>query len=443
MSFPQSSTSNNPAAVPASAGAQGAEGSIEDDQALPTQSTQSTKNLDSHSCTSSTPLQATTAEVTQVSRRAPAPNKGALPKAATALPIPESESKSESNSSGNPIFKSVRSAWKKAKVRGRWRRSIDLEQARKERDQENNDTSDRTATHAMERMEESKEDALFYSPPNEENKQQNPVDGATAAATTTSSRTDGATGGAQSLLVSVPSAPISIDQSCTVCIRFHPETTQSIRVSVNPAEQKRISRANYQVDYVNHLIPHLQEIFSCPFYLGKMDRYEAEALLACKPEGSFLLRDSAQENYVFSVSFRRYSRSLHARIEETNHKFSFDCHDPGVHASRDIRGLLDFYKDPLSCMFFEPMLLFPILRKKTFSLQELARTVICDNTTYDGIAELPIPKTLHQFLREYHYKHKVESRALELNPSSLNLPNSSTNNSEMKPSTSNLDVMPK
>ena len=35
-----------------------------------------------------------------------------------------------------------------------------------------------------------------------------------------------------------------------------------------------------------------------------MDRYEAEALLADKPEGSFLLRDSAQENYVFSVSFR-------------------------------------------------------------------------------------------------------------------------------------------
>jgi len=243
-------------------------------------------------------------------------------------------------------------------------------------------------------------------------------------------------------LVSVPSAANSINQNCTVCIRFHPETTQSIRVSVNPGEQKRISRANYQVDYVNHLIPHLQEIFSCPFYLGKMDRYEAEALLACKPEGSFLLRDSAQENYVFSVSFRRYSRSLHARIEETNHKFSFDCHDPGVHASRDIRGLLDFYKDPLSCMFFEPMLLFPILRKKTFSLQELARTVICDNTTYDGIAELPIPKTLHPFLREYHYKHKVESRALELNPSLLTLPNSEQP-SMADTSSTNLDVMPK
>lgn len=179
------------------------------------------------------------------------------------------------------------------------------------------------------------------------------------------------------------------------------------------------TRANFQVDYVSYLIPGLQDIFSCPFYWGKMDRYEAEALLANKPEGSFLLRDSAQDNYVFSVSFRRYSRSLHARIEETRHKFSFDCHDPGVYASQSIRGLLDHYKDPLSCMFFEPMLLFPILRKKPFTLQELARNVICDSTSYDGVSTLPIPKTLKSFLREYHYKHKVESRALELNSSRI------------------------
>ena len=183
------------------------------------------------------------------------------------------------------------------------------------------------------------------------------------------------------------------------------------------------------MDYINYLIPGLKDIFNCPFYWGKMDRYEAEALLADKPEGSFLLRDSAQDNYVFSVSFRRYSRSLHARIEETQHKFSFDCHDPGVHASRSIRGLLDYYKDPLSCMFFEPMLLFPILRKKPFSLQELARTVICDHTEYESVSYLPIPKTLQSFLREYHYKHKFDSRALELSPSVLNMPKKDEENS--------------
>lgn len=52
-----------------------------------------------------------------------------------------------------------------------------------------------------------------------------------------------------------------------------------------------------------------------------MDRYEAERLLENKPEGTFLLRDSAQEEFLFSVSFRKYGRSLHARIEQFNHKF--------------------------------------------------------------------------------------------------------------------------
>ena len=65
--------------------------------------------------------------------------------------------------------------------------------------------------------------------------------------------------------------------------------------------------------------------------------------------------------------------------------------------------------------FEEPMLLFPVLRKMPFSLQDLARTVICDSTTYNGVSKLPIPKTLQNYLREYHYRHKVESRPLEIN----------------------------
>lgn len=91
------------------------------------------------------------------------------------------------------------------------------------------------------------------------------------------------------------------------------------------------------------MVPDLQRITNCGFYWGKMDRYEAERLLEGKPEGifnyfssciqansilsfqlgTFLLRDSAQEEFLFSVSFRKYGRSLHARIEQFNHKFRF------------------------------------------------------------------------------------------------------------------------
>ncbi|XP_046817501.1 suppressor of cytokine signaling 5-like isoform X3 [Vespa crabro] len=168
-----------------------------------------------------------------------------------------------------------------------------------------------------------------------------------------------------------------------------------------------------EVDYVHCLVPDLRSITACSFYWGKMDRYEAERLLEGKQEGTFLLRDSAQEEFLFSVSFRKYGRSLHARIEQWNHKFSFDSHDPGVYASETVCGLIEHYKDPSCCMFFEPMLTIPLHRNFAFPLQHLCRAVITTRTTYDGINKLQLPKTLKSYLKEYHYKQRVRVRRLD------------------------------
>ncbi|KAG8258505.1 uncharacterized protein LOC124364148 [Homalodisca vitripennis] len=168
-----------------------------------------------------------------------------------------------------------------------------------------------------------------------------------------------------------------------------------------------------QVDYIHCLVPDLLQITSCSFYWGKMDRYEAERLLEGRPEGTFLLRDSAQEEYLFSVSFRKYGRSLHARIEQWNHRFSFDSHDPGVFASTTVCGLIEHYKDPSCCMFFEPMLTIPLHRNFPFPLQHLCRAVICSRTTYDGVSHLRLPKSLKSYLKEYHYKQRVRVRRFD------------------------------
>lgn len=90
---------------------------------------------------------------------------------------------------------------------------------------------------------------------------------------------------------------------------------------LNQSQSPQALKVHSQVDFIHCLVPDLQKITSCGFYWGKMDRYQAETLLDGKPEGTFLLRDSAQEEYLFSVSFRKYGRSLHARIEQFNHKF--------------------------------------------------------------------------------------------------------------------------
>ncbi|XP_037073206.1 suppressor of cytokine signaling 5-like, partial [Pollicipes pollicipes] len=168
------------------------------------------------------------------------------------------------------------------------------------------------------------------------------------------------------------------------------------------------------VDYIHCLVPDLLRIVNSPFYWGEMDRYEAERLLENKPEGTFLLRDSAQEEYLFSVSFRRYSRSLHARIEQWNQNFSFDSHDPGVYASSTVTGLIEHYKDPSCCMFFEPMLTRPLNRTFVFPLTHLCRAAIVSCINYDGINQLRLPRPLRQFLMEYHYKQRVRVRRYEL-----------------------------
>ncbi|XP_016327821.1 suppressor of cytokine signaling 5-like [Sinocyclocheilus anshuiensis] len=181
----------------------------------------------------------------------------------------------------------------------------------------------------------------------------------------------------------------------------------------NPKSQDRLHRIHTQIDYIHCLVPDLLRITNLPCYCGVMDRYQAETLLEGKPEGTFLLRDSAQEDYLFSVSFRRYGRSLHARIEQWNHNFSFDVHDPSVFHAPTVTGLLEHYKDPNSCMFFEPLLSNPIHRSQPFSLQRICRAVISSRTTYDGINALPLPNALKEHLKEYHYKQRVRIRRLD------------------------------
>eukprot|EP00057_Strongylocentrotus_purpuratus_P013149 XP_011667623.1 PREDICTED: uncharacterized protein LOC578276 [Strongylocentrotus purpuratus] len=169
-----------------------------------------------------------------------------------------------------------------------------------------------------------------------------------------------------------------------------------------------------QIDYMHCLVPDQWNIMKAPYYWGKIDRYEADMLLDDKPEGTFLLRDSAQEEFLFSVSFCRYGRTLHARIEQWNHKFSFDAHDPGVYSSDTICSLLEHYKDPNYCMFFEPMLTSPLPRANPSSLMELSRASICQHVSYDAISYLKLPNGLKEFLTEYHYKQRVRIRRVEV-----------------------------
>ncbi|KAK5985953.1 Suppressor of cytokine signaling 5 [Trichostrongylus colubriformis] len=166
------------------------------------------------------------------------------------------------------------------------------------------------------------------------------------------------------------------------------------------------------VEYSHHLVPDIDKILNSSYYWGVMDRFQAEQLLEGKPEGTFLLRDSAQTEYLFSVSFRRYQRTLHARIEQGDHRFSFDIHDQSVFSAPTITQLIEKYKDPARCLFFEPQLTHPLHRGHVFSLQELCRGVIASRITYTGVATLRLPPKLKHYIREYHYTIPVRTVTL-------------------------------
>ena len=207
------------------------------------------------------------------------------------------------------------------------------------------------------------------------------------------------------------------------------------------------------MDYIHHLVPDLCQITACSFYWGKMDRYQTfpsqsfrNLIFVLKGmrqrpfwregpraasysetahkmniysvsafAGFFCCHQTGKLNIGLKIFCLRYGRSLHARIEEQNHKFSFDCHDPGVFMSANIPSLMEHYKDPASCMFFEPMLCQAVNRRDPFSLQFLARATICDTLhSYSSVDKLELPKSLKAYLKEYHYRHKVRVRRLDL-----------------------------
>ncbi|KAL3860794.1 hypothetical protein ACJMK2_010861 [Sinanodonta woodiana] len=162
-----------------------------------------------------------------------------------------------------------------------------------------------------------------------------------------------------------------------------------------------------------------QELFRLSkfgWYWGPITRREAERKLAGQPDGAFLVRDSSDERYLLSLSFRSYGRTLHTRIEHCNGKFIFDA-QPDTEGYPSIVDLIEnSMNDPQTgiCSYsrrgspsppiYPVRLTKPVSRfTQVRSLQYLCRFVIRQYTRYDHIQELPLPTSIKGWIGENQY----------------------------------------
>lgn len=149
------------------------------------------------------------------------------------------------------------------------------------------------------------------------------------------------------------------------------------------------------------------------WYWGSISPGYASRLLENEQDGSFLIRDSSSECYIFSMSLKLNGEVHHARIEHSKGHFSFghrsrkffcttivDFIEQAIEYSQNGNLLFFLHRDPA---YEGPVrfIMVPLSRMKGLtSLKHMCRFAILPYVRRDKINELTIPSCLMDYLNE-------------------------------------------
>jgi len=199
------------------------------------------------------------------------------------------------------------------------------------------------------------------------------------------------------------------------------EESRSLELRDSPdTAGARDSGQGQQADNLMDFAASIERVKDRGWYWGPLSGEAAERILSGEPDGSFVVRDSSDQHYIFSLTFKLNGFVRHVRIEHDQGNFSFgsftrfksttivDFIENAVEHSRSGRYLFFLHRRPV----LGPMrvqLLHPVSRfKRVQSLQHLCRYVIVKVVRKDHLDQLPVPSRIKSYLNTpFYYSEQV------------------------------------
>ncbi|CAH0547277.1 unnamed protein product [Brassicogethes aeneus] len=178
-----------------------------------------------------------------------------------------------------------------------------------------------------------------------------------------------------------------------------------------PSKEGAIVTEDKTLDFATNI----QRVKDYGWYWGPISSEAAEKILSNEPDGSFIVRDSSDDHYIFSLTFKLNNCVRHVRIEHDQGNFSFgsctkfksqtivEFIENAVEHSRSGRYLFFLHRRPVIGPV-RVQLLHPVSRfKQIQSLQHMCRFVIHKVVRRDLIPSLPLPRRIIDYLNTPHY----------------------------------------